>query len=125
VILLNNAAALGAKLAQHRAHHPLEDVVAFLDSRGVNRGYGDFWQAYALTFLTQERVIIEPLNSNLNPRYAPLVKAAHRVALVGDGATVLAERGHLKTIETTIINDISVEILERSPVPNYGASEEN
>ena len=113
LVFLNNGAAIGAKLAQHRTPHPLEDVAAYLEGRSVERGYAGFWEAYALTFLAKEKIILEPTESNLNPRYGPLVLAARRVAFVAPEGAPFPLGNRFKIQEQAPVNGFSVMILER------------
>lgn len=38
-----------------------DDLIAFLDAAGEDRGYSTYWVAYRLAFLTGERIILAPL----------------------------------------------------------------
>ena len=49
-----------------------DDLIAFLDSIGVDRGYANYWVAYRLAFLTGERIILVPrLPYKLDMSYSP------------------------------------------------------
>lgn len=53
--------------------HSLEataELEAFLGQRGVRGGYAEYWEAYALDFLTAERLIFAPYNMDRYPAYA-------------------------------------------------------
>ena len=41
---------------------------------GITKLYGDYWLSYPISFITKERIIIEPLYTNYNPYYLPLIK---------------------------------------------------
>ena len=56
---------------------------AKLASAGVSAGFADYWGAYALDFLTQERIVLAPYNGlDRIPAYTEQVKLAERVAFV-------------------------------------------
>jgi hypothetical protein len=61
---------------------PWLTVLHELDQRGITEGYADYWLAYATSFLSNERVILEPTYSNYSPHYASPVKAAQTIAFV-------------------------------------------
>lgn len=48
-------------LISHLPHEYDDELIAFLDSLGVDRAYGNYWMAYRFAFLTHERLIIAPL----------------------------------------------------------------
>jgi len=60
----------------------LRAIASEMRTRELTYGYADYWLAYATTLLTTEQLILEPLESNYNPSYGPLVAARDRVSLV-------------------------------------------
>lgn len=51
----------GRLLAEYVTHPPegaKQQIVKYLDARGVRYAYSDYWTAYPLTFLTRERIIV-------------------------------------------------------------------
>lgn len=48
-------------LISHLPHDHDDELVAFLDSLGVDRAYSNYWVAYRFAFLTHERVLAAPL----------------------------------------------------------------
>jgi len=74
-----------------------------LMSTGVAAGFADYWGAYALDFLTQERIVLAPYNGlNRIPSYTEQARLADRVAFVfpidrrpADGLVIERLRGHL------------------------------
>jgi hypothetical protein len=75
----------------------------YLTSAGTSAGFADYWGAYALDFLTQERIVLAPYNGlNRIPAYTEQVKLADRVAFVfpmdrrpGDGLVIVRLRDYL------------------------------
>ncbi len=74
-------------------HDHDDDLIAFLDELGVDRGYSNYWVAYRFAFLTHEEIILLPLlpyKENLSyspgdlryPPYRALVEDAERVVYV-------------------------------------------
>jgi hypothetical protein len=39
---------------------PKQELIRALDARGINYGYTDYWTAYYVTFLSDERIILSP-----------------------------------------------------------------
>lgn len=56
------AALAHARLLSEYVRHPPEgakqQIVKHLESRGIRYGYADYWTAYPITFLTDERIVI-------------------------------------------------------------------
>lgn len=38
----------------------VQQAIVLLDARGLRAGYGDYWSAYPLTYLTAERIVVAP-----------------------------------------------------------------
>ncbi len=77
----------------HIPHDHDEELIDFLDSLGVDRGYGNFWITFRFAFLTGERIIIAPLLpykedmsydylDDKYPPYSEMVRRAERVVYV-------------------------------------------
>jgi 4-amino-4-deoxy-L-arabinose transferase-like glycosyltransferase len=77
----------------HIPHDHDDDLVAFLDSIGVDRGYSNFWVTFRFAFLTQERIILAPAlpfkedlsyttRDNKYPPYMEMAHAADEVVYV-------------------------------------------
>jgi hypothetical protein len=80
-------------LISHLPHDKDEDLVAFLDSIGADRGYSNYWVALRLAFLTDERIILSsrlPYKADMSytylderyPPYAEAVAGAQQVIYV-------------------------------------------
>jgi hypothetical protein len=77
----------GARIVQHSTRQSDETLLRNeLLARGIRGGLGDYWVAYRLTFLFEERIIIVPWHEKLD-RYAPYrktVASQARVAYIFD-----------------------------------------
>ena len=83
VIVAHNALHLAQALQAPDAQaYCGEELVVELDRRGISRAYGEYWYAYAITFATNERIVVEPIFNHYSPTYGPLVAAAERIALI-------------------------------------------
>lgn len=74
-------------------HEYDDDLIAFLDGLGIDRGYAPFWVTYRFAFLTDERIILAPAlpykadlsytyRDDRYPPYSRMVHTAERVAYV-------------------------------------------
>ncbi|HOW42484.1 MAG TPA: hypothetical protein P5110_03185 [Candidatus Omnitrophota bacterium] len=66
-----------------------KELVAWLESRGFDRGYSDYWAGYPVVFASREKVIISPTlfhpdNSDRYPDYTRQVRSAQAVFLLVD-----------------------------------------
>ena len=57
VTTIPSARLLGEYL-WHEPENPKRMMARHLETRGIKYAYGDYWRAYAITFLTNERVIV-------------------------------------------------------------------
>jgi hypothetical protein len=67
-------------------------LIAYLQERGLTRGYATYWVTFRLAFLSQERLIfvpklpykadLRPAGGDRYPPYTPLVIAAERITLI-------------------------------------------
>jgi hypothetical protein len=64
---------LDARLQLRRVPVHLPEVVSFLRRAGLRGGYGDYWSAYAATFLSGEAVVIAPYDWDRYPPYTRYV----------------------------------------------------
>ncbi len=74
------ALAHGRLLAEYLSHPPVgakQQIVRYLEARGVRYAYSDYWTAYPLTFLTDERIIVAS-NDFVRIREYNTVVEAHR-----------------------------------------------
>jgi hypothetical protein len=66
-----------------RPLHAIATMERYLGSKGITRGYADFWVAYITDFLTDERLIITPYTGNDRyPAYTKSVGEAPVVAYI-------------------------------------------
>ena len=64
----------------------IEPIIPFLKSKGIRKGYGDYWVSYITNFMTQEELILEPLFSNYLPFYEEELKKENQIALIKKGS---------------------------------------
>ncbi len=80
-------------LITHIPHDYDDDLIAFLDSIGADRGYSNYWVTYRFAFLTQERIIFSPrlpYKADLSytrrddryPLYTRMVESSERIVYV-------------------------------------------
>jgi len=77
----------GVRIVRHSVRESDETVLAEqLRKRGLRGGLADYWVAYRLTFLFEERVIIVPWHEKLDryPPYRTAVASQARVAYIYD-----------------------------------------
>jgi hypothetical protein len=67
----------------------VRETIAVLDAHGLRAGYGDYWSAYPLTYLTGERIVVAPSLPTLwggpfdrYPAYGEQVRRAERPFLL-------------------------------------------
>ena len=63
--------------ATNTPDNPKRLIARHLESRGVKYTKADYWRAYAITFLTNERIIVASVNVERISEYQKLVDA-HR-----------------------------------------------
>ncbi len=80
-------------LITHIPHEYDDDLIAFLDALGVDRGYSNYWVAFRFAFLTHERILFSPrlpykvdlsysYRDDRYPLYTEAVRVADRVVYV-------------------------------------------
>ena len=69
ILLTNNATRIYQNLTQPFQQQKLQDIISVLQKENINFAYGDYWVGYATTFLTNEKIIIEPIYSRYLPFY--------------------------------------------------------
>ena len=52
----------------------IQKQINIIDELGITKLYGDYWLSYPISFITKERIIIEPLYTNYNPYYLQKIK---------------------------------------------------
>lgn len=59
-----------------------EPAIQALQERGITHGFSWFWYAYAISFYTNEKIILQPIDSGYDPYYPPEVFAHRRIAFL-------------------------------------------
>jgi len=60
---------------RHTPENPKRMIVQHLDARGIKYAFGDYWRAYLITFMTNERIIIAADDFQRIRVYSDIVKA--------------------------------------------------
>jgi hypothetical protein len=69
------SARLLAEYVWHEPVNPKRLVVQHLDARGIKYAFGDYWRAYLITFMTNERIIVAADDFQRIRQYSDMVKA--------------------------------------------------
>jgi hypothetical protein len=91
-----------------------------LAKENVEAGYADYWTAYYLTFLTQEKIILAPVSGK--ERYLPYLKfvqSQDEVVLLGESVPPGRNKMQIKGIEYEVLKrdvweDLPVAVLKKS-----------
>jgi hypothetical protein len=60
---------------RHEPNNPKRMIVQHLDARGIKYAFGDYWRAYLITFMTNERIIVAADDFQRIHEYSDIVKA--------------------------------------------------
>ena len=60
---------------RHEPENPKRMIVQHLDARGIKYAFGDYWRAYLITFMTNERIIVAADDFQRIREYSDIVKA--------------------------------------------------
>ncbi len=83
VLLGSGAQAITAPWSQQdQEQKNLDEIVAELDARGIERAYADYWLAYWISFYTHDRIQIEPTYTAYSPHYREMIQAEQRIAYI-------------------------------------------
>ena len=66
---------------RHEPENPKRLMVKHMDARGIKYAFGDYWRAYAITFMTNERIIVAADDFQRIPVYSAIVKEHRSEAL--------------------------------------------
>jgi hypothetical protein len=69
------AVRLLAEYVRHEPANPKRMIVQHLEARGIKYAWGDYWRAYMITFLANERIIIAADDFERIHEYSEIVKA--------------------------------------------------
>ena len=99
LIALRDAGAMAPGARDVRPPTTVTPLIHLLDQRGITRARADYWVAFRVTFLTNERIIVAPTTGNRYPAYRELVERSDRVATiyVSGSATERLQRTELLT----------------------------
>jgi hypothetical protein len=95
--LVSNAFALKTDIESDGGKVSWEKKISVLNEAKIDRGFADYWYAYAINLLTNERIILEPVGSNYSPHYGPIVKAKSEIGY-------LAHKSHWPSHDEKVIS---------------------
>ncbi len=67
-------ARLLVEYVRHEPENPKRLIVQHLDARGIKYAFGDYWRAYLITFMTNERIIVAADDFQRIREYSTTVK---------------------------------------------------
>ena len=83
LLLANNARSITGSLETSGDERRfLENLIATLDSHKLNRGYGTYWSTYVVNLMTDERIILQPVDTPYSPHYSVEVRGSDRLGYV-------------------------------------------
>jgi hypothetical protein len=69
------ATRLLVEYVRHEPENVKRKLVQHLDARGIKYAFGDYWRAYLITFMTNERIIVAADDFQRIREYSDMVKA--------------------------------------------------
>jgi hypothetical protein len=117
--LMTNVLSMGGNLLDARKQDPMGPEIRYLKEKGLSRAFGDYWYAYAITFLTQEKIQIEPVSSNYLPFYRQAVVASQRIGYLTVEPHSLGENislggGSYQVVDQAKLEKINIFTLEKA-----------
>jgi hypothetical protein len=82
MVLLTSAQALTHSLCDDESTHTFDRIVSYLHDQHIAYGFGDYWYSYVITFLTDEAIIVEPIETNYIPFYFDQTVRQKRIAYI-------------------------------------------
>ena len=123
-VFLGNALAANILVWQnHKSPSRLELLAQNLANENIRGGYADYWTAYALTFLTQEKTILAPTNGK--ERYSPYLRftqSLNDVVLLGEPVPagqneVTIKEVHYEIVRREVWKGLPVAFLRKRASP--------
>lgn len=111
----------------HRWPSRYELIAQNLTKEEIKGGFGDYWTAYYMTFLTQEKVILTP--SSGKERYRPYLKFAQsldKVVLLGEPVppdrNIIEIKGiKYEVLKRDVWEDLPVTFLRKTALPSLAS----
>ena len=116
-LAVNNTRAFQEYFATNRSRQKFQNLIRALDQAQLTRGYADYWYAYSINFLTNERIILEPLYSAHIGAYRGRV--ARDSGNLAGVAYLVPAVNPLQTVTVTL-DDRLYEVSQGVPVPPDG-----
>jgi hypothetical protein len=121
---LGNALAANILVWQnHRAPSRFERLAQHLAKENIKGGYADYWTAYILTFLTQEKILLAPTNGKERyPAYLRFAQSLSQVVLLGEPVPPGQNEVKIKGVDYEIVRrevweDLPVAFLKKRDSP--------
>jgi hypothetical protein len=82
LVQLRNGGGIAPGAPDVRAPTTVGPLIRTLDRHRITRATADYWVAYRVTFLSRERIVVVPIDSDPYPPYDLLVTQSDRVAVI-------------------------------------------
>jgi hypothetical protein len=83
LLLANNARSIKEALRESGDERRfLENLIVTLDSHKLSRGYGNYWSTYAVNLMTDERIVMQQVDTLYSPHYSEMVRGSDRIGYV-------------------------------------------
>jgi hypothetical protein len=82
LVRLRDAGGIAPGAPDVRAPTTVAPLIRTLDRRGITRASANYWVAFRVTFLTEERIVVAPNGGDRYPPYSQLVARSSRVAQI-------------------------------------------
>ncbi len=117
--LANSVDANILTLKRHESPSPYQILSQQLTERGIQGGYSDYWIAYYLTFISQEKIVV--VSTEVKDRYLPhlkFVQSLTQLVYLGEpqpevGGSVLIKGTAYLVVDRERIADIPVAYLKK------------
>jgi hypothetical protein len=97
----------------------IRELVGYLEQEQIRVGYSDYWPAYLANFMTQERIILEPLYTNYLPFYGKRVKEEVRAVLIKDKGRLSAGPDMSESPKEVRLNETIYRVVGEKDFENW------
>ena len=74
----------------------IEAIIGAFDDYHLTRGYANYWSTYNVNLVTNERLILQPIDISYNPHYSALTRGQERLGyLTSRSASVMPKDGRI------------------------------
>ncbi len=82
VVIAHLGMTMASALRRSDNAHELRSLAAWMHTHQLRYGYANYWTAYALSYLSNENIVLEPTSSRFSPHYGPIVAKAETIAYI-------------------------------------------